>query len=104
MSEHSGYRPLWTEAKYPGDSVRELALHRRGELGSIRIQQIRPDCVKVCSFLPGEVQDLPGDTPKVWPEKSEYITNSYAADELFDRYVQEAYGDFWFNYHPEQHR
>jgi hypothetical protein len=102
---------LWTEPRYPGDAVRILRLYRIRrrvkelgdvkEFGDIRIQWIRKDLVKVCMFLPGEVECSPGDTPKTWPEKSEYCTSSQKADEVFDKYVQEAYADFWFNYYPE---
>jgi hypothetical protein len=95
---------IWTEAKYPGDAVRIQQLHRAGEIGDIRIQFIRDGLVKVCSFLPGEEECSPGDTPKVWPEKSEYAMSSFAADEQFDKYVGEAYADGWQNYDRETYR
>jgi hypothetical protein len=108
VSEGSGHEGLWTEPRYPGDTVRILMLYRattpgRYELGDIRIQHIRQDLAKVGAFLPGETECSPGDTPKTWPEKSETATSSFAADALFDKYVQEAYADGWQNYHPEQH-
>jgi hypothetical protein len=107
VSEGSGHEGLWTEPRYPGDTVRTLMLYRgRGramELGDIRIQHIRKDLVKVCSFLPGETECSPGDTPKTCPEKHEHCISSFKADEVFDKYVQEAYADGWQNYHPEQH-
>lgn len=94
---------LWTEPKYPGDAVRKVMLHRYGEIGDIRIQFVSRGLVKVCSFLPGETTCMPGDTPKTWPEKSEWCTSSFAADEVFDKYLGEAYEALWQNYYPEQH-
>lgn len=97
MSEGSGHQGLWTEPAYPGDTVRVLDLIRGRELGSVRIQHYGTR-VRVGSFLPGETECSPGDTPKTWPEKHEYCSNSFGADVVFDRYVQEAYGDGWQNY------
>lgn len=94
---------LWTEAKYPGDAVRIQMLHRDGELGDIRIQ-LYDGQAHVCAFLPGQCTMSPGDTPKTAPEKSEWATSSFAADELFDRYVREAYADGWQNYDRETYR
>ena len=110
MSEASGHRGLWTEAKYPGDAVRIQMLYRRDargviELGDIRIQHYG-HFVKVGSFLPGEVECSPGDTPKTWPEESFTFRGDNQcdlADAEFDKYVQEAYADGWQNYDPEQH-
>ena len=110
MSEASGHRGLWTEPKYPGDAVRMLMLYRGGhgrpvELGDIRIQHYGTT-LKVGSFLPGETECSPGDTPKTWPEKHETFradNQSDFADGAFDGYVQEAYADGWQNYYPEQH-
>lgn len=94
MSEASGHRGLWTEPKYPGDTVRVLHLKRRDERGSIRIQQY-DTFVKVGSFLPGVVEQPPGDSPKVWPEKSTMLCFGDPADACFDDYVQTAYAEFW---------
>lgn len=102
MSEGSGHQGLWTEPRYPGDPVRILELYRGDFLGDIRIQHFG-ESVRVASFLPGVVVVSPGDTPKVEPEKAEWCTSSYRADEVFDKYVQEAYEDHWQNYHREQH-
>lgn len=89
---------LWVKPEYPGAPVRILNLKRGDELGDIRIQGgITDRTVKVCSFLPGVEECSPGDTPKVWPEKSEYVTNNFAADQLFDQYVGEAYEEGWQN-------
>lgn len=102
----SGREGLWTFPKYPGDAVRILMLYRGHgrdtELGDIRIQDYG-DWVKVGSFLPGEVESSgDGDSPKVWPEKSETPASSFAADALFDNYVQAAYAEGWQNYYPDQ--
>ena len=91
---------IWTEPKYPGDAVRVLFLIRGGEHGDVRIQQYGT-FLKAASFLPGMEESLPGDTPKVWPEKSESVHSTFAADEAFDRLVGEAYADGWQNYNPE---
>src|ERR1700757_4477322 len=96
----SGREGLWTKPKYPGDAVRILRVKRGAETGDIRIQDYE-NFVKVGSFLPGRTECSPGDTPKVWPEKWETFTSSPAADDQFDRYVQEAYADGWQNFHPE---
>lgn len=105
---NSGRPGLWTEAKYPGDSVRCLMVYRRDavgriELGDVRIQQY-DSYLKVGMFVPG-IQDPPraGDTPHVWPEKHRDVTNAYDADAVYDNYVQEVYAAGWQNYHPEQH-
>lgn len=107
MSEASGHRGLWTEAKYPGDAVRIQMLYRRDargrvELGDIRIQKY-DNVVRVASFLPGIEECSPGDTPKTAPEKSMHYRFADPADGEFDKYVQEAYADGWQNYDPNQH-
>lgn len=93
----SGRPGLWMKPRHPGDAVRILMLYRGDEIGDIRIQDYG-EFVKVATFLPGRTTCSPGDTPKTAPEKSETFTNSYAADNLFDNYVQEAYADLWQNY------
>lgn len=97
---------MWTEAKYPGDAVRILMLKRghgrEMELGDIRIQDYG-DFVKVGTFLPGETECSPGDTPKTWPEKHEIFrgdNQTDLADAEFDKYVQEAYAAGWQNFNP----
>lgn len=101
----SGHAGLWTEPKHPGDMVRCLLLKRGSgrdaELGQVCIQYIDDGMVKVCKFLPGEVECSPGDTPKTWPEYYQHARFVAEADALFDRFVQEAYADGWQNYNPE---
>lgn len=95
--------PKWTEPKHPGDDVRILMLHRAGEIGDVRIQHYGT-FVKVGTFLPGEIECSPGDTPKVWPEKHETFrtdNQSDLADAEFDKYVGEAYEAGWQNFNPE---
>lgn len=94
MSAASGHQGLWTDARYPGDTVRILALKRGDEFGSIRIQHMG-EFVRVGSFLPGVIEEPPGDSPKVWPEKSTTCDNNFLADNQFDEYVQEAYAALW---------
>ena len=103
-----GRAGLWTTPRHPGDFVRRLDLIRNiddgaVELGDVRIQFIHDNAVKVCAFLPGYDECPPGDTPKHWPDRYEFVQSVPAADALFDNYVQEAYADGWQNYHPEQH-
>ena len=103
----SGRSGLWTEPRYPGDRVRNLMLYRRHadgrvELGDICIQSY-DTYLKVGMFLPGITECSPGDTPKTWPDKHQDTKKSPEADDIFDRYVQEAYAAGWQNYHPEQH-
>lgn len=98
---------LWTEAKYPGDAVRAQLLYRGGhgrpiELGEVRIQKY-DTFVRVASFLPGYLQWLPGDTPKMVSEKQMCYRFADPADAEFDAYIQEAYESGWQNYFPEQH-
>lgn len=107
MSEASGHQGLWTVSRYPGDAVRKLAIYRRTrtgelEIGSVEIQQFT-SYVKVCMFVPGEIEQTLGDTPKTWPEIHADARNNFEADAIYDRYVQEAYAAGWQNYHPEQH-
>jgi len=85
----------WTTPKHPGDSVRITRFKRGDEVGDVRIQWYGETSVKVGSFLPGEVQDLPGDTPKVWPERSQYHRTRDAADSHFEVYVKEALREGW---------
>lgn len=95
--------PLWMDPKYPGDTVRVLTLKRDDgdddfELGDVRIQFYTAQSFMVATYLPGRYVCNPGDTGKTEPEKSDFVKTTYAADELFDRYVQEAYADGWQNY------
>lgn len=110
MTNASDHRGLWTEPRYPGDIVRQVLLYRGShgrplELGDIRIQR-DVDLVRVGSFLPGVEEGYPGDTIRVWPEKSHSFradNQTDLADGVFDTYLQEAYAAGWQNYYPEQH-
>lgn len=103
----SGHRGLWTEAKYPGDTVRIKMLYRGGhgqpmELGDVRIQQYE-SVLRVATFLPGYETSFPGDTPKMNPERSMHCRFADLADAKFDEYLEKAYADGWQNYEPELH-
>jgi hypothetical protein len=76
-------------------------LHRADEIGHVCIQHYGAN-VRVAAFLPGRVYHVPGDTPKVEPNKAEWCSSSFKADEVFDKYIQEAYACLWQNYEPEQ--
>ncbi len=97
------WRPAdWTEPKYPGDSIMIARLVKGDEFGDVRVQWygngLKPkddDTLKVGTFLPGVVECPPGDTPKCWPEKSEYVYSKDEASRIFVQYVIEAFRDGW---------
>lgn len=91
----------WKMATYPGDTVRVLALRRGREVGEIRIQQYSggTQSVRVASFLPGNFVCLPGDTGKTEPEKHEWCSSEWQANEIFERYAHAAYAEGWQNYY-----
>lgn len=97
MSEGSGHQGLWTEPRYPGDTVRCQMLRRGDELGEICIQHYGSK-VRVGSFLPGNHFCLPGDTWKTEPERCSWHENNFTADVEFDKYLQDAYADLWQNW------
>jgi hypothetical protein len=92
--------PLWTIPRYPGDCVRSQLLRRGDEMGEVCLQ-LYETFATACSLLPGSNVSSCGDTPKTWPEKSQTVHSSQAADEAFDRLLGEAYADGWQNYDPE---
>jgi hypothetical protein len=85
---------IWTEAQEPGDSVRILMLERRGTLGCVRIQDFKGKAgrqrYRVSAFLPTPADPLADETV-FW------TVNNFAADELFDKLVGEAYEAEWQN-------
>lgn len=86
------------EAKYPGDAVRMRQLAKGRELGDIRIQDYGPGAkrrYKVGTFLPGVEECSPGDTPKVWPEKSFWTNDSVEAVRVFTNYITDALTEGW---------
>lgn len=104
MSEASGHQGLWTEAKYPGDTVRVMWLTKGTEFGSVRIQHFG-EFVKVGAFTPGAEECPDGDTLKVWPNEWETFTENFSADGRFDDYVQRAFADGWArDYSMERNR
>lgn len=96
----SGREGLWTEPKFPGDTVRVLEVIRAGVRGSIRIDSFT-SYMRVGMFLPGvpEYERRGEVEANVWPEKHQDTTASPEADNAFDRYVQEAYAAGWQNYY-----
>lgn len=96
------YPADWTEPKYPGDSIMRVDLVRGDELGDVRVQWygdgLKPkdnDSLKVGTFLPGVEECSPGDTPKVWPERSEYVHSKAAAARILVQYLIAAFRDGW---------
>jgi hypothetical protein len=78
---------LWMKPKYFGDAVRGKLLKRgtgRGtELGGIRIEQYEA-IVRVAAFLPRLT-------------KERHFLHAEPADELFDKWLGEAYEAGWQN-------
>jgi hypothetical protein len=80
--------------KYPGDAILLLRLAKDRELGDVRIQWYETHW-HVASFLPGIDVCLPGDTPKVEPERDEWCDSRKDADTHFIRHVIAAFRDGW---------
>lgn len=89
-------RTGWTEPKYPGDMVRRTDLDwpSTGELGVVGIQHYGKN-LRVASFCPGRVVELPGDTPKTEPNCEFWTDNPEQADAWFDLYVKRLQEDGW---------
>lgn len=88
------------EARHSGDMIRVVDLIRGDEIGMIAIFD-NLDCAtpgnryRVGSFLPGETQCSPGDTPKTWPEQHEMTDDKAKANRLFADYLTAANRDGW---------
>lgn len=85
----------WQTARYPGDAALIVLLTNGEDIGDVRVQEYGTDSFKVGSFLPGVVECSPGDTPKVWPERSEWVTDRPAAAKVLGRYLIEAFRAGW---------
>lgn len=84
----------FTKAKYPGDSIL-IAVFRNGDdIGQIRIQQYEKN-YRVGTFLPGVYICLPGDTPKVEPERHQWCNTPGEAELLFNIYKKFALAHGW---------
>lgn len=88
------------EAPYPGAPVLLTSFARCGEYGDVRVQDFGKankagSEFKVCSFLPGIVEETPGDTPKVWPEIHQYTGDFNEATAIFLRYCEQARAAGW---------
>jgi hypothetical protein len=93
-------RPNWDgEPAYPGAAIANIDLVKDGELGCVRIQHYGAK-VRVGSFLPGDTECPPGDTPKTFPERSiwVHIENRVGAETFFDQYVKDARDEGWVEY------
>lgn len=97
MAEGSGHQGLWTEPKYPGDTVRVQMLRRGDTYGEVCIQHYG-EKVRVATFTPGNCICLPGDTPKMEPDASSWHVNNFTADAAFDEFIQAAYAAGWQNW------
>lgn len=96
--------PMWSTPKYPGDAVRRINLINAAgtELGSVEIRPFAPSSIKVCCFIPGEVECSPGDTPKVWPERHRYCSDADSANRVFDAYFMQLLKEGWREYDRER--
>lgn len=91
-------RIAWSAPRRPGDTVRIEYLKRGDEIGNIRIQDYMDSIktkyrYKIGSFLPGEIQESSGDTPKVWPEKHKVSASVAQSNKQFNQYVNSAICD-----------
>lgn len=83
---------------YPGDAVLIQRFTRREEIGDVRIMQYGTpahDKFRIACFLPGESVFLPGDTPKVEPERDCWRNTEAAARRVFGIYVRTATHAGW---------
>ncbi len=90
----------WSEPKYPGDAVRCTMLQRDNELGDVRIQHYGVGCYMVAAYLPGYETSSPGDTPKMNPDKHQWVETAEGANGWFEQYVRGAMREGWSPYNP----
>lgn len=88
------------EALYPGAAVLLTRFSRGDELGDVRVQDysemnVTKSAFRVGQFLPGIVEESPGDTAKVWPEVHQYVATFEQALDVFGRYVEAAKAAGW---------
>lgn len=80
---------------YPGAPVLLVAMTRGEQEGDVRVQQYDDTRLRVASFLPGIVVELPGDTAKVEPEISQWVNSYEEAETVFLRYCEQARSAGW---------
>lgn len=85
----------FSEPKYPGDTILCQDFKRGDEYGSVRVQWYNDRSYCVGTFLPGNYVELPGDTPKVEPEKSSFRRGPGQAFAEFKRFCHRALKDDW---------
>ena len=79
----------------PGDTIHNIDFIRNDEIGFVRIQWYANDSYRVASFLPGRDVFNPGDTPKMEPEKSEWVSVLVQAEAVMARFNGEAINEGW---------
>lgn len=92
----------WQTPKYPGDAVLSLLLRKGDELGDVRVQWYKDDALRVAAFLPGYETSFPGDTPKMNPERDEWVTTREEASRVYVQYIIAAFRDGWAVYDRER--
>lgn len=92
----------WSDPKWPGDGVRSVLFRRDVlhlnivfEIGEVRIQHYGAGCYMVAAYMPGYETSSPGDTPKMNPDKHEWVSTAESADAVFEEYVRSAARDGW---------
>lgn len=100
LDEIAVARAPWREPRHPGDHILQQYLTKGDDIGMVTVQDYSGCCkpgheLRVGSFLPGDVECPPGDTPKTWPERKEYVADKAKALPLFERYVVDAIKAGW---------
>lgn len=96
------------EPLYPGAAVLLTRFVRGDEVGDVRVQDYGSSNVgdhnyRIGTFLPGVVEESPGDTPKVWPEVHQWVGTWDAASDVFVRYVEAAKAAGWLEVEDDPH-
>jgi hypothetical protein len=87
-----------TGALYPGAPVLLICFARGEETGQIKVQdygEAELSRYRVGQFLPGLIEESPGDAPKIWPEVHQWTATIEEATAIFERYVETAHAAGW---------
>lgn len=90
--------PPTSRPDYPGASAHEIAITKGEDHGSVRIMDYGPGVStrwRVALFMPGVYQELPGDTPKTWPEQDHWTNDWALAVEIYAGYRALALSHHW---------
>jgi hypothetical protein len=87
----------WTvEPAHPGDMIGATALRRADDIGLVCVQHYG-SILRVATFLPGREIFLPGDTPKVEPERYVMLSTDdrVGAERQYSAYLRDAQDAGW---------